>query len=417
MLKIEEPKKATDDNQPSTRLNTLAKQAILALPFRSYFLLAVTSGALTVVLWAAWLNGYLVFAEQGLSPVVWHIHEMLFGFAATVAMGFLLTAVQNWTGKASLSGLPLFAFIVLWLVARGLFIANQEAFIYLALALQTLWWLGGIATFTYLVVSKVNRRNYIFIPVLVALMSLNIALVLLDLQAEYQLANHIARTAVLTFCLLIGILGGRVIPFFTLSGTGLTTIDVPKSLTPLLMVVSVCAVGIFLLEGLIELPFTPGIFLILAGVLHLFRQSFWRCTVTVKIPLLWSLHLAYGALALGLILLGFSYWSVQPLGVYVAFSDAIHLITIAAMGLMIFSMMARVSLGHTGRALIPHAYVVWVFVFIFMSALARVILPSIQQALAGWNISAMFWLLASILFLRVYFPILINKRVTTAFNK
>ena len=33
-----------------------------------------------------------------LNPIVWHGHEMLFGFAAAVIAGFALTAMQNWTG-------------------------------------------------------------------------------------------------------------------------------------------------------------------------------------------------------------------------------------------------------------------------------------------------------------------------------
>jgi uncharacterized protein involved in response to NO len=38
------------------------------------------------------------------SPVLWHAHEMLFGFAVAVIVGFLLTAGKAWTGLATPRG-------------------------------------------------------------------------------------------------------------------------------------------------------------------------------------------------------------------------------------------------------------------------------------------------------------------------
>ena len=44
---------------------------------------------------------------SGFSPVGWHTHEMLFGFTSAVLVGFLLTAIPNWTGRPTATGLPL----------------------------------------------------------------------------------------------------------------------------------------------------------------------------------------------------------------------------------------------------------------------------------------------------------------------
>lgn len=51
--------------------------------------------------------GFAVFAgaatpPSGLPPLVWHAHEMIFGYAAAVIAGFLLTAIPNWTGRMPL---------------------------------------------------------------------------------------------------------------------------------------------------------------------------------------------------------------------------------------------------------------------------------------------------------------------------
>jgi len=238
-----------------------------------------------------------------------------------------------------------------------------------------------------------------------------------DFYGYPELTRHIARTSVLMFCLLMAILGGRVIPFFTVSAAKLTAITTPSWLTPLLTIISVLGILVFFTSAFIDLPFSPAGLMISAGLLHLFRQSYWRSIATINIPLLWSLHLAYSSLGLGLILLGMSYLSDEVFSISIAFGDALHLITIAAMALMIFSMMARVSLGHTGRALLPSKLVSWLFYLIILSALARTLLPIFHQPLLAWNISTLAWLAASVLFLKVYLPILTTKKVERYFHR
>ena len=208
----------------------------------------------------------------------------------------------------------------------------------------------------------------------------------------------------------MGVLGGRVIPFFTVSGAKTSAIQQPTWLTPLITTLSLLGILVFFSGYFIQLPFTPATLMISAGIAHLIRLCFWRTASTLQISLLWSLHLSYFSLGLGLILLGSSYLFVMASAFYISFSDAIHVITIAAMGLMIFAMMSRVSLGHTGRALLPHKLVSWVFLLIFISAVTRVLLPVFQHSLLGWNISLSAWLVAASLFLIIYFPMLTKPK-------
>jgi len=419
MLHIQDPEllQLMHEQQSPNKLKPLEKQPILDLPFRSYFLLSVAFSIIAIALWAGHLNGYFLLPTTGLSPIAWHIHEMIFGFSATIAVGFILTAAQTWTGKPSIKGFPLLLFILVWLMVRVCLLVNQPLFIYIAIALQSLWWLASIAIFSQLVLSSKNKRNYLFIPLLTSLMILNTLLLFFDLQNDNVLALHIARISILMFCLLVGILAGRVIPFFTSSGAKLKTITTPSWLTILLIATSVAGILVFLLSAFIKLPFSPAVLMIASGILHILRLSLWRSTATLKIPLLWSLHLAYLSLGLGLILLGMSYHPFNYLQSPFSFSDALHLITIGAMSLMIFSMMCRVSLGHTGRALIVHPLVAWLFAIIFISAIARVLLPIFHQPLIGWNISACLWLLASCYFLKVYFPVLTRKKIEHTFTE
>jgi uncharacterized protein involved in response to NO len=55
-----------------------------------------------LLLWVGVLTGALACPPGGM--LAWHRHEMLYGFAAAIIAGFLLTAVQNWSGIPGLSG-------------------------------------------------------------------------------------------------------------------------------------------------------------------------------------------------------------------------------------------------------------------------------------------------------------------------
>jgi uncharacterized protein involved in response to NO len=80
-----------------------------------------------------------------------------------------------------------------------------------------------------------------------------------------------------------------------------------------------------------------------------------------------------------------------------------------------FSMIARVSLGHTGRAVPPSNLVSWIFYLVIISAICRVFLPMLPlmatQVLLSWNISVFTWFIAGLLFLKVYWSILTSKKV------
>ena len=96
----------------------LAIPPLLRLGFRPFFLLGSLLAALAIPLWIfAWLGGWHSLQPQG-GWLAWHRHEMAFGFAGAIIAGFLLTAVQNWTGRPGLSGRPLITLFGLWLAAR-----------------------------------------------------------------------------------------------------------------------------------------------------------------------------------------------------------------------------------------------------------------------------------------------------------
>src|SRR6185503_19748818 len=100
-----------------------AKPAILSAGLRPFFLLASLWAAIAVPAWlAAYMHGYAV--GGALPAMVWHAHEMVYGFGLAAVTGFLLTAVPNWTGRLPLRGLPLAALAGLWVAGRIALLAS-----------------------------------------------------------------------------------------------------------------------------------------------------------------------------------------------------------------------------------------------------------------------------------------------------
>ena len=90
---------------------------LLRLGFRPFYLGGALLAALIVPLWVLMFLGGLQLTPSA-PPLLWNAHEMLFGFAVSIIVGFLLTAGKAWTGLATPRGPWLGALALLWLAAR-----------------------------------------------------------------------------------------------------------------------------------------------------------------------------------------------------------------------------------------------------------------------------------------------------------
>ncbi len=376
------------------------------LAFRPWFLLASLSSVFSVGLWLLYLNGFGVsFGQKGLSAIVWHIHEMVFGFAATVAVAFLLTAVQTWTGCRSVHGHLLVVLTILWSIVRGLLWSGDVLLQWAAIYLQGLWWLVCIASLAYLVIKVRNKRNYLFVPLLSFLMLLNISILYLDLTNNTELALHFSRTTILLFGLLIGIVAGRVVPFFTRKGVENSNVTDTPVIDNYLIALSIIGISTFVSGEFFDLSKLPAILMIILGGLHFFRLLHWDSLSVKAVSLLWSLHIAYFFLSVGFFAMGASYFFSG-----ITLSNALHLIAVGTVGGMILAMMARVSLGHTGRPLKVSPIINIAFLFLFLAASIRFLFPMFSLYLLAWNLSGALWFLAFSIFCVFYAAILFKKR-------
>lgn len=378
---------------------------LLRLGFRPFFLGAALFAVLAAGLWAAAYVGWL----DGLAPrggwLTWHMHEMPFGFAVAVIAGFLLTAVQTWTGSLGLRGRWLAAVFALWLAARvgwlwpGLpwpVLAALELAFLPAVAVRVGWQLGRVG----------QRRNYPLVALLVLLTLLD-ALALGALAVgNFEWLRRALWAALWLIGTVVAIVGGRVIPLFTASG-----LHLPAPIAPRRWLEALAHGGLPLLAGLAlaGVGLAPDrrlapLFLLL-GIAHALRLARWFRPGILRVPLLWSLHLAYAWLAAAL--LGLAAWH---LGLPILGSAPLHLFTIGSIGGLILAMMARVSLGHTGRALDPPAVMPLAFGAIGLAAAVRAGLSGVAPRLAV-ALSAALWCLGFGLFVYCYGPMLWRARV------
>jgi uncharacterized protein involved in response to NO len=199
-----------------------------------------------------------------------------------------------------------------------------------------------------------------------------------------------------------------VIPFFTAGKLGIERLPAKKwievfSIAPLLLLVVVAVLGFGR-----QSPWLMTALCVPALVAHCWRLSRWGGQHSRSVPLLWSLHLSYLFIPLGLLFLVLASWGVMS-----SFSAALHTFTVGAIAGMILAMVSRVVLGHTGRPLQPPALMSWAFVLIALSALLRALLPGFVPAVGHWAIAAaaVCWLLAYGLFVFYYAPMLLKARV------
>jgi uncharacterized protein involved in response to NO len=374
-------------------------------PFRPWFLFGTLFSALGIIAWALYLNQIdHLLRYTSINPILWHIHEILFGFASTVAIGFILTACQTWTGLRTLHGSLLTLLTVLWLINRILLLFSDADLYYEIMGTHVLWWFTGIMAYTRIAIKAQSRRNYIFIPILTVMALCNLLFLHLSLYQHDASALHLARLMVLLFCLLMTLIGGRVIPFFTQKAIPDAKVVATSQLNRYLPIASLVCIVLFAISFWYPIEPMLSISLLITGLMHCARLFYWGSLHTPKVPLLWSLHLAYLCLGIGLIVLGSNYY----LG-FTTFSDALHIITLGAIGSMIVAMMARVSLGHTGRPLQIPAMVSYSFACMFLATLSRFVFTTLGEPILGWTSASILWVIATALFLFHYSPILIKQ--------
>lgn len=385
---------------------TPSKFSIFSYGFRPFFLAAGTYAILPIVPWLLFLMDKI---EPTIPMQVWHAHEMLFGFVIAGIAGFLLSAIPNWTNTSPITGKDLKVLFSLWLAGRIVF------WLYLFFDNPIIGYLLFIDLFLNLVllkhVSQVlieakNSRNYIFIAILLCLALSNFVSIL-DLNGLSLFSSGSgALLAANLIMITLSVVGGRIIPNFTRNylTTKNSTYQIGKfpliEKPALYLLVLMAALDLVMPHSIVTY-----VIALFACAAHSIRFSRWGGHKVIENPIIWVLHLAYLMMIISLFLKAIEGFLEIPYNLY------LHCFTVGSIGLFMLAIMSRASLGHTGRPLKVTGVITLSYVMLLISAVIRVaapIFPSIQTSAMIASIT--LWLLAFALFLKVYFPILINPR-------
>lgn len=387
------------------RVRPSASPIIFQGGFRLLFLGGALWALVVVALWVAALSGAIVL-PTAMDPLAWHQHEMLFGYLSAVIAGFLTAAIPNWTGRRSAAGLPVAAFVGVWLAARLAILFSVAIPPIVGAALDVGFLLLLLAYATREVFAAANRNK----PILVVIFLFALASGLDHADAMgAPVADGIGMRAGFALVLvLIAIIGGRIIPAFTrnwLSRQGLTE-RLPAQMNTFdkIAIATLCLA----LASWTAMPAAQptALLLIAAGVLHVVRLARWAGLSAARDPLVFILHISYAWLPVGLALLGASIVSPD-----IPVSGAMHALAAGAMASMTLAVMTRATRGHTGRPLEADRATILIYVLVTLGAMLRVAAPLLPiDYMLSIRLAGGLWGAAFLLFALVYGPMLLGPR-------
>lgn len=386
------------------RRKALSIPPVWRLAFRPFFLAGSIFAMLAIPLWiAAWTGLWPGFQPTG-GWLAWHRHEMLFGFAMAIVAGFVLTAGQTWTGQPGVSGNRLMVLAGVWLAARLSWLLGLP--LVLLAPLNLLFLLGVLVLIGRMLWVVRQTRNY---PIVVVL-GLMIGAELLVLSGIALGDDGLQRQGVLAALWLVAalmtLIGGRVIPFFTQRGLGRTAQVKAWPWLDWSLLVGSALIAVLYASGVALVAHALlGVLFLAVGLGHLLRLIRWYDAGIRNVPLLWSLHLAMLWLVVATV--GLALWNF---GLLNNSSPSLHALSVGAMGGLILAMIARVTLGHTGRPLELPPGIVWAFVLFNLGALSRVFLSTLWPLGSLW-LAAACWAAALGLYVWRYAPMLVTARV------
>ena len=384
-------------------MQKLFDHPFLGRGFRPFFLLGALYAIVTIGVWIAYYHGTSIAKGPFDNPVIWHGHEMIFGYTVAIIAGFLLTAVANWTAGAPARQIHLAGLVLVWLAGR---VAMLSAWPPVIAAVIDLAFLPALAASLAIpLLRSWNKRNFIFLGMLTLLFLCNLAT-----HAGWGLA---ARTpldlAVIVIAAMIALVGGRIIPAFTVAalrrrGIEARNIDQPRA--DMTALVCIALVAVTLLAAGLDSVYT-GAACALASATLFFRYRYYHTLRILDDPLVWILHAGYFWVCFGFLAL-----AVAPYSTALTQSLALHVLTIGGIGSMTLGMIVRVALGHTGRELRAGPVATTAFVLMQFAALVRLapIVVAGMPYLTGVALAGTCWATAFALYIARFTYILFTPR-------
>jgi uncharacterized protein involved in response to NO len=381
----------------------------LEMGFRPFFLGAGIFAVISMLLWSAIYLFQLPVTIESITIFEWHAHEMFYGYAFAVITGFLLTSVRTWTHLPTAQGSTLLFLFLLWASARIVFMFGT-----------TQIWIAAIfdITFalclTYILTQRIIKtRQWKQLGIITKLLLITICNILFYLGALGMVEQGVAwgiYGGLYIVIALILMMGRRVIPFFIERATDDAVqlfnskwIDIPGMLFFLVFAVN---------EVFFGDPALSAYLALVLFIINSIRLIGWHNPIIWKQSLLWSIYLSFWMITLGFALFALPYFAA-PYFEGVSKFLAIHAFTVGGIGIITLGIMSRVALAHTGNNVYqPPGAIAYALAAILLSAVVRIILPLLDL----WSyelliaISQGLWIVAFLIFITAYAPILIRAK-------
>ncbi|MCK0511661.1 NnrS family protein [Aromatoleum buckelii] len=384
---------------------------VWASAFRPFYLLGALYAPLLMAVWAgAYLGAWGVPVSAATPLALWHGHEMLFGFAAAIITGIVLTALPSWAGTPEIRGGRLALLVALWLAGRlacwatpwlpPLSVTVVDSLLFAALFIMLAPQLWRAANPLYL----------LLLPILAAFFGANLAYHAGIAAADPTLAGLGLRAGVYAVIVLYVLKGGLLTPIFT--GNALREKGRGDQ-APFRAGLEAAAVVVVVVLAVLDLAAAPahwtGAAAFACASIHAWRVARWQGWRVADVPLVLVMHLGFAWL-----IFAFALKAAAELAGVVPEAAWLHAFTVGSLGMMMVGLMVRVSLRHTGRPLaLPNAMRV-AGVLVFAAALAR--LAVTVHDLGAWAVAlaALLWSAAFVIYLARFGTILVGPSVPRA---
>ncbi len=371
--------------------------------FRPFYLLAVIYGSL-LMLYTLAVYSDLLPAPSALPIFLWHGHEMIFGFTSAIATGFILTALPGWAGTEEISGTRLILLTSVWLAGRLAFWCLPLNAALIIACLDCLHFVLLAVILTPGLLAARNKLYLLLLPILAGFIIANIGFYFGVSQSQMELAWQAVNLSVYCLMILFTFIGGFLTPIFTDNYLHTKGQGGDFKFLPALEVMAIVTVLLFALTGLI--PVDPGLAFataLLTLLVHFYRIIRWRGWLALQDPLVLLMQLGYCWLLLTFLLRGLGEYNSN-------WTDdvAIHAFTIGAFGMMKLSLMTRVALKHTGRALTPPRMMTIAFWIMPIAAITRLLAGLSIYEMPLMLVSGLLWSLCWILYLVCFGAMLVR---------
>ncbi len=358
--------------------------------YRVFFAAAAVFSAAAVPLWALEYGGAAAPLNAG-ATAYWHGHERVFGYALAVVAGFLLNRVSR---------TQTFVALGLWIAARvALLIPGAPAILTACVSLAFPAILFVLAGLPFVKAAK-SWDNRMFAPILGSFFVAELVyqLGVLGIVPDVEWLGLIFGVDAIT--LLMFAMGGRIIAAATsgaIQRKGGSLRRAAQARLERLGVAVLAGMGVADLTGV--MPPVAGALAAVAAAIVFTRLTRWRFWRVIDVPEVSLPHLGYAWLGLGLAFKAASQLFQEP-----ALADALHGVTVGALGTLTITIMTRTVLQKSRRPIAMPPATAFAVAMISAAAMCRLLAVAPEIRIVAIDLSAALWTAGFVAFAWILLP-------------